>query len=105
MVGTRTTGHAFGNLPLPCLVVLKPRPAQFQEQTAAASSSFAQEETAPFHRLALVLKADDTRVLLFDEQNRNPFDASLQEFGAQYTGQVVLFIASAQASAEVDPAV
>lgn len=90
----------FASLPLPCLAVLKPAAAAHDEP--AANDPTMADGAAP-HRLALVLRASDSKVLLFDDKNKNPFETALNEFEAQYTGQVVLFHAASNAAVEGDP--
>src|SRR5215217_5543177 len=67
----------FAGLPLPCLAVLKPasvaHPIEAANQAIAASvpsEAEGEPEVPPPHRLVLVLKADDARVLLFDEKSK-----------------------------------
>jgi subfamily B ATP-binding cassette protein HlyB/CyaB len=99
-------------LPLPGLAVLKPA-APHPDLAANDSDTLSPTEgegggegrTPPqHHRLALVLKADNARVLLFDQQNQNPLTKSLEEFEAQYAGTVILFAPESRGLAESDPA-
>ena len=100
------------SLPLPCLAVLKPAAGPHPDSAANDSITAApslraggSEDSKPPqpHRLVLVLTADAARVLLFDEKSKDPFEAALSDFAVQYSGQVILFQASSQASAEGDP--
>jgi subfamily B ATP-binding cassette protein HlyB/CyaB len=91
------------NLPLPCLAVLKPASAPHPDSAANDPGDAARSEAPRPYRLALVLKANDVRVLLFDEKSKNPFEAALAEFAAQYSGQVILFQASSKGAVEGDP--
>lgn len=101
----------FAGLPLPFLAVLKPtavpHPVEAANQTIPASTlpedGEGEPKAPPPHRLALVLKADDARVLLFDEKSKNPFESALAEFDIQYSGQVILFQALSKAAVEGDP--
>ncbi len=52
----------------------------------------------------LVLKASDSKLLLFDEKSRNPFETALKDFESDYAGQVMLFIAGEKALEASDPA-
>lgn len=90
------------SLPLPCLAVLKPASAPHAESAANDAGGEAQSETLP-HRLVLVLKANNAKVLLFDEKSKNPFESALKEFETQYAGQVMLFQATSKAAVEGDP--
>lgn len=92
-------------LPLPCLAVLKPAPAEPQDPSSAApgDAGGATPDPVQLYRLALVLKADDKQVVLFDEKSKNPFNAVLKDFEVLYAGQVVLFAAGTKASTAVDP--
>lgn len=108
--GVRQAGIAeLGGLPLPCLAVLRPAvPQASPAANDAATPPPAQGEGGTavppqHHRLALVLKADDARVLLFDEQSKTPFERALADFDAQYSGQVILFQAASKAAVEGDP--
>jgi subfamily B ATP-binding cassette protein HlyB/CyaB len=101
------------NLPLPCLAVLNPASVPHTDLAAngAVTPSPSQGEgggegnAAPQpHRLVLVLKANDSKVLLFDEKSRNPFEAALKDFESDYAGQVVLFIAGDKGIEVPDPA-
>ena len=105
-------------LPLPCLAVLKPIATQTDLATPNADPA-ANDAVTPsplegegrgegasslgHHRLALILKADDTRVLLFDEKSKNPFESALADFEVQFSGQVILFQAASKAAVEGDP--
>src|SRR5207244_3158533 len=57
-------------LPLPCLAVLKPAPVPHVDPAANESiaPSTGEAEIPPPHRLALVLRANNARVLIFDEK-------------------------------------
>lgn len=111
--GVKQAGIAeLRGLPLPCLAILKPDVAQGDVAANDAVTPLMGEgrgEGAPspkpveHHRLALVLKADDTRILLFDEKSKNPFESALADFDARFTGQVMLFIATEKAAAQDDP--
>ena len=100
------------NLPLPCLAVLKPapHPVPAASELIAPSPSTGKDEgedksesaPPPPYRLALVLKANEARVLLFDEKSNNPFEAPLADFEAQYSGRVILFQATSKAAVEGD---
>ena len=90
------------SLPLPCLAVLRPAAAPDAESAANDAGGTAQPESPP-HRLVLVLKANNAKVLLFDEKSKNPFEAGLKEFESQYAGQVMLFQATSKAAVEGDP--
>ena len=90
------------SLPLPCLAVLRPAAAPAAESAANDAGGTAQPESPP-HRLVLVLKANNAKVLLFDEKRKNPFEAGLKEFESQYAGQVMLFQATSKAAVEGDP--
>jgi hypothetical protein len=114
-------------LPLPCLAVLKPgasdsaTPYSIKAGSASSQSEPAAndagsppplmgegrgegEEAPPkHHRLALILKADATRVLLFDEKNKTPFESALADFETQFSGQVILFQAASKVAQEGDP--
>ena len=83
------------SLPLPGLAILKPAPRSAHEENTV---------TPFFHRLALVIKADAARVLLFDQQTQKPFTQSLEDFEAQYAGRMILFAPGSKAAAEADPA-
>jgi subfamily B ATP-binding cassette protein HlyB/CyaB len=61
------------------------------------------QDVSPPYRLALVLKANDARVLLFDENSKNPFESALTDFEVQYSGQVILFQSTSKAAVEGDP--
>ena len=99
------------NLPMPCLAVLKPAAAPHPDPAANDSiappamrgKGASEGIAAPPYRLVLVLKANDARVLLFDEKSQNPFETALAEFEMQYAGQVILFQASTQTAVEDDP--
>ncbi len=52
----------------------------------------------------LVLKASDTKILLFDEKSENPFEIALKDFAVDYAGQVVLFMAGEKSLDQSDPA-
>jgi subfamily B ATP-binding cassette protein HlyB/CyaB len=111
--GVRQAGIAeLRGLPLPCLAVLKPavRQADSAANDAVSPTPMMKDgseagEEAPLqhHRLALVLKADDARLLLFDENSKSPFETALTDFEAQYSGQVILFQAASKAAVEGDP--
>lgn len=111
-------------LPLPCLAVLKPpggglahaageaasrapagaraaRAPGLDAGTAPAAEPDA--EDSPTHGLALVLRADGARVLLFEEGGRNPVEMTLADFEARFAGECVLFIASEKETAAGDP--
>src|SRR3954468_23168607 len=90
-------------LPLPCLAVLKPASVPHDEAAANEATADGKEPEALPHRLALVLKANDARVLLFDEKSKNPFESALADFDVQYSGQVILFQATSKAAVEGDP--
>ena len=94
----QASARELNGLPLPCLVVLKPEPAEPQADAPPASGS----DPVQLHRLALVLKADDKQVVLFDEKNKNPVNSALADFESQFTGQVVLFAPSTKTPAEAD---
>ena len=89
------------NLPLPCLAVLKP--ASVARAEPAANDPVNPEPPVAPHRLALILKANNARVLLFDEKSKSPFEAALADFDVEYSGQVMLFQASSKAATEGDP--
>jgi len=112
----QATATELAKLPLPCLAVLKP--ASAQHPVAAANESITPspltgegggegagegQDVSPPYRLALVLKANDARVLLFDETSKNPFESALADFDAQFSGQVILFQATSKAAVEGDP--
>ena len=112
----QATATELAKLPLPCLAVLKP--ASAQHPVAVANESITPppltgeggcegagegQDVSPPYRLALVLKANDARVLLFDETSRNPFESALADFDAQFSGQVILFQATSKAAVEGDP--
>jgi len=112
----QATATELAKLPLPCLAVLKPTSAQ--HPVAAANESITpspltgegggedageDQDVSPPYRLALVLKANDARVLLFDETSRNPFESALADFDAQFSGQVILFQATSKAAVDGDP--
>jgi len=62
------------------------------------------EEAPPqHHHLALILKADEARVLLFDETSKTPVETGLDDFAARYSGQVILFQAESKGAVEGDP--
>ena len=93
-------------LPLPALAILKPVPRSSQGSGESIPESVADEAapaTGVFHRLALVIKADGARVLLFDQQDQNPLTRTLAEFDAEYAGQALLFAPTAKAALETDP--
>jgi subfamily B ATP-binding cassette protein HlyB/CyaB len=99
-------------LPLPCLAVLKPastpHPVRAANESIMPSRSTGEgggEGVSPPspYRLALVLKANDARVLLFDETSKTPFESALGDFELQYSGQVMLFQATSKAAVEGDP--
>ena len=104
-------------VPLPRIAVLNPsvKKTELTARTDAAANDAespsppegegrGEGEALPVHnRLALILKADDTRVLLFDENSKNPFESALADFEAQYSGQVILFQAESKAAVEGDP--
>ncbi len=100
------------SLPLPCLAVLKPASAPHPETAANDSIHSAPSpgagggegaSSSPPHRLALILRVHDARVLLFDETSKNPFESALADFELQYSGQVILFQAASKAAIEGDP--
>ncbi len=63
-----------------------------------------EEAPSPSHyHLALILKADDSRVLLFDETSKTPVETDVADFAARYSGQVILFQAESKAAVEGDP--
>jgi subfamily B ATP-binding cassette protein HlyB/CyaB len=112
----QATATELAKLPLPCLAVLKP--ASAQHPVAAANESITPspltgegggegagegQDVSPPYRLALVLKANDARVLLFDENSKNPFESALTDFEVQYSGQVILFQSTSKAAVEGDP--
>ena len=103
----------FAKLPLPGLAVLKPAPASSDASRsdirspalgAGTGTGDATGRTHDFHRLALIIKAEGARVLLFYQKSQNPFTQSLEEFEAQYAGQMILFAPEAKAALETDPA-
>jgi subfamily B ATP-binding cassette protein HlyB/CyaB len=112
----QATATELAKLPLPCLAVLKP--ASARHPVAAANESITPspltgegggegagegQDVSPPYRLALVLKANDARVLLFDENSKNPFESALTDFEVQYSGQVILFQSTSKAAVEGDP--
>lgn len=117
--GIRQAGIAeLRGLPLPCIAVLKPSPSPAgSAQASAVENPAANDAAAPsanaegesgaladsHHRLALILRADDTRVLLFDETSKTPFESALADFEARFAGQVILFQAASKAAFEGDP--
>ena len=98
----RVSVSDLANLPLPCLAVLKPASVPHTEP-AANDAATGGEAPAPPHRLVLVLKANNTKLLLFDEKSKNPFESALKDFELQYAGEVMLFQATSKAAVEGDP--
>ncbi len=75
--------------------MLKPEPsAVAANDLDAAEDVLTAQQARPTHRLALVLKADAARVLLFEETSSNPFEAALGDFELRFAGQVVLVSAT-----------
>src|SRR3954470_654970 len=62
------TAIELAKLPLPCLAILKPASDPHAQAAANDAAPYGKDTTPQAHRLALVLKATDARVLLFDEQ-------------------------------------
>ena len=104
-------------LPLPGLAILMPDERPTPSFAKNATLSPAPEEgldgevtpaiaqTANhFHRLALILKVDGERVLLFDQQSPAPFTKTLPEFEQSYAGEVILFAPEGEAALDPDPA-
>ena len=118
------TASGLAKLPLPSLAVLKPAanpdassvssatPSPSGGRAAQHARGITGEEEVPgtsnttksFHRLALILKADGERVLLFDQHSQTPFTKTLKEFEDLYAGQVLLFAPGDKAALDIDPA-
>ena len=96
----QASAQELAGLPLPCLAVLKPRPAEPQADSFSAPGA----DPVQLYRLVLVLKADGNQVLLFDEKSKNPVNSELRDFESQFAGHVVLFAPRAKAPADADPA-
>jgi ATP-binding cassette, subfamily B, bacterial HlyB/CyaB len=113
-------------LPLPCLVILKPAPqvpsdpddlvftatAKRDRLDDAATRALDGERphdteselsSVAFNRLALVIKADGNRVLLFVQDRQNPFTQTLEEFESLYSGEAILFAPEPGAGLELEP--
>ena len=94
-------------LPLPCLAILKPASAPNPDSVANDAITLpaaAGEGGAPLlHRLVVVVKANDTRVLLFGDESPNPYESALADFELEFAGQVVLFNAGEKALDASDP--
>jgi subfamily B ATP-binding cassette protein HlyB/CyaB len=95
-----------GKLVLPCLAVLKPAtnnppsPSQGEGGGEGRSEGEGKGEV----NLALIIKADDKQIVLFEPGDPNPKSLSLAEFEARYAGQVMLFSRKAQAASDKDAA-
>ncbi|NBR29662.1 MAG: hypothetical protein EBT83_14820, partial [Betaproteobacteria bacterium] len=121
--GIRQAGIAeLRALPLPCIAVLNPTSSTANHEQSSLSTDSAANDggspsplegegrgegeaspSTPHHRLALILKADDARVLLFDEDSKTPFESALADFETRFSGQVILFHAESKAAVEGDP--
>ena len=88
--------HGLPQLTLPCLALLNPSLGE----TPALPE---QEEPAPLaYSLALLIKADSERVLLFEPGKESASTLSLDEFSKRYQGTVVLAIPEVPALADED---
>jgi len=113
--GLREISHGdLGSLPLPGMVMLHPvtvaassAPAVAPLPVTGKNTSDETQSMAPEgapHCLALILKADGARVLIFDQGSKAPYTKSLDEFAALYAGQIMLFAPAGAAPAEIDAA-
>ncbi len=80
---------------LPCLAVIGPaRPAETSaQQDSGAAGGEEPPPPSAMCGLALVLRADNDRVLLLEENRQTPVTLSIQEFVSRYAGTVLLFAA------------
>lgn len=92
----QVSNDAISQLTLPCLVLLNPSlsetPAPPEQEDPAQLS----------YSLALLIKADSERVLLFEPGKEAPTTLPLDEFSKRYQGTVVLAIPEVSAVADED---
>jgi len=101
--GTRDTAFAERSGAGASAEARSPQAAGFASNEFARRGEGEEVPSAKHHRLALILKADDTRVLLFDETSKAPFESALADFETRFSGQVILFQAESKAAVEGDP--
>lgn len=95
-LGLRAQRHTIAaneiqRLPLPCVAVLKPSGAQaVRLEEAPAQASHGERMTRP-HALALVVKADAERIVMFEPDAAAGATLSPEEFNLRYAGELMLF--------------
>jgi subfamily B ATP-binding cassette protein HlyB/CyaB len=81
-------------LPLPCLALLNAPATELGKNSAGFEAR---------HSLALIIKADTERVVLFTANSVTPTLMSVDELDARFAGQVILATPREQAASDVDP--
>lgn len=89
-VGYRKTAVAdLQHTALPCLAVIAPTSSA--ESVGQAGVGGNAEKKSETYRLALVLRADNDRILLLDENQQTPVTLPISEFDSRYAGSALLF--------------
>ena len=89
--------------PLPCLALLK-SPEAGAESPADMQARSNQRENQTAHALALVVKADEERIVLFEPGAANGATLSTADFSQRYAGELILFAAQPKPPADADVA-
>ena len=92
-------------VPLPCLAVLRsPETGADSSGEAGAQDGRSQRDSESAHALALVVEADDERIVLFEPGAANGASLSTADFKQRYAGELILFAPQAKPPADVDAA-
>lgn len=91
------------NIPLPCLALLKPAAARPKvEDRGDAQAPGVDDSETKAHSLALVVKVDRRRIVMFEPGAVSGTTLTPEDCGARYAGELIVFARQPESPADAD---